>query len=404
MIRYRDIQMRIDSDSGNQHNHTEHWPFYSLIHKFITKGKQLNDKNVASQVVKEEPMELEVVTGIQDEFCAKCYFKIESDLIQCEGECQKFYHLTQNCTGLPLDVLQKIILHDNQPWICKSCVDAKRELHNMNDESKNIWMGETDPEKIAKELNLDDFTESHENYEFSSNINGYLNNTKDFYSNNIDLNSIALPDYDILDDNNDDFLDLKSYLKIQEINFEEFNHEIMELQHENETLKLQIEDLEVKHHYFDQLALQNEIEIVALPQTPNENLIKLFLQICSVLLDVQMEKTSIINCFRTPQRYNDIPNIVIKLKDNATKKAVLKNRKGKYFSTISLGILPGKIFYINERLTQYYSNLYKSAKDLKKRGKIKDVWVDGGRILVRKNDVTRILILDHLHKIKELES
>lgn len=390
LIRYREIQTRVDVDSQNKQSYTEHWPFYLVMHNFATKGKRLK--------IKRRMQKSMGFLGFQDEdfsfskhICGKCGLKITTNEIKCEGDCQNYYHLSQACTEIP----HEIISNRAQPWICKKCVITKREYCESDSFCKenNVWnnfTAETDPEIIANELNLEDFTES-------------LENEQPEISNNEQLHSIKFTE-DLSDTYNDNISDLKCYLKYQENNFEQFNHEILELQHENQSLKLQIEDLEVKHHHFDQLALRDEIEIVALPQYPNENLIKLFLKICSTLLDIEMHESSIIKCFRTPQRYNNIPNIVVKLKDSATKKLVLKNHKGKYFSSLSLGILPGKIFYINERLTQYYSDLYKRAKELKKMGKIKQVWVDNGRILVRKDDVSRVRILDHLNKINEFET
>jgi hypothetical protein len=68
-------------------------------------------------------------------------------------------------------------------------------------------------------------------------------------------------------------------------------------------------------------------------------------------------------------------------------------RAKKNFSTKDLGCNENRTIYINESLSAYNRRLYSAAKELKKQGKLKYLWVRNGTIFVRKEDGGRKITL-----------
>jgi hypothetical protein len=60
--------------------------------------------------------------------------------------------------------------------------------------------------------------------------------------------------------------------------------------------------------------------------------------------------------------------------------------------------------FINENLSPHYRNLLYKVKEVAKENDFKFVWVQRGKILVRKNEETRVILkIDSAHDLQKLE-
>lgn len=89
------------------------------------------------------------------------------------------------------------------------------------------------------------------------------------------------------------------------------------------------------------------------------------------------------------------PPIIIKFNKKVDKELVLKNKKGITLDT-SL-IYPDsekRYIYINENMTKYYKQLFKKARDLKRKNTVKFAWFKNGKVFIKKTDDSQSIVFD----------
>lgn len=184
---------------------------------------------------------------------------------------------------------------------------------------------------------------------------------------------------------------------------------IMELKSENEKLKNKSQALQHDLNFLEQLALQNTLEIHGVPQKSNKNLISICCEI-SKALGVNLAISDISNVYRlirkntSNQSTKPLP-IILKLSHQMVRDAILNNRKLKsHFNTIHIGwpAIEKHPIYIRESLSLMNRRIYSAAFDLKKNGKIKFLWIAGGKIYYRREEGTLRLQLFNLENVEKL--
>jgi len=104
----------------------------------------------------------------------------------------------------------------------------------------------------------------------------------------------------------------------------------------------------------------------------------------------------------------DRATISIELSSNSLKKEVMLGKKSNY-KKLNAAVFnkndKSKI-YINETLSSYFRALYTAAKELKKREHIKFLWFKNSRILLRKDENSKVVIVrsfEDLNNIKQTD-
>lgn len=169
--------------------------------------------------------------------------------------------------------------------------------------------------------------------------------------------------------------------------------QINELKAENTVLKDRIVALEQRER-------NSNIEITGFPQTSNENTRNIVEKI-AFKVGLKLEVRDILACHRVPTRVpNKPPNIIAHLRDRLLRAqfvSACKNfnkTKGYLSANIIHESLPNTKIYVNEHLSPDMKVLRATVKQKANESGYKYVWVEEGRIKVRR-DKEKPLIIRH---------
>lgn len=138
------------------------------------------------------------------------------------------------------------------------------------------------------------------------------------------------------------------------------------------------------------------MEIQAVPETRNENVLQLFRNLCKTI-NLQIDDNMVHSCRRVAKfvASSSRPrNILVTLSSSRVRDEVLsaclrynKQHKELPLNTTSLGLpLERGPIYVNEHLSPDCKALHAATRAAAKNKKYKYVWVRYGRIYVRKDD------------------
>jgi hypothetical protein len=178
-----------------------------------------------------------------------------------------------------------------------------------------------------------------------------------------------------------------------------FQESIDTLKNENDALKTRCKNLEenlvkssselheLKSHIRDlqQYSRLNNLEIVGVPLTKNEDVYALLEKVASTI-NVPWLRNEISVAHRLPSSQKDRhPNIVVRFISRSTRAAWLsaaKQKKGLDAVHLSSAFKPTPV-YINEHLTSHSKAVLSSAKRMVREQQLAFAWVKEGRVLVR---------------------
>lgn len=197
-----------------------------------------------------------------------------------------------------------------------------------------------------------------------------------------------------------------SKLSALHVRIDDLVTEIECLKSENTDLKSRVVTLESTVNSLEQNCLRRTLEIHGVPVKSGERPDLLLADVARAL-GVNCEPDTVDSVFRarrrtTTQENPPPPPIVVNFVRQGVRDEFLQKRKVKRdFSTRDIGWSDphSSAIYLNESLTFSNKKLYASARDLKKSGKVKYVWIKNGRILLRCKDgdpVVRIKSLSDL--------
>jgi hypothetical protein len=155
--------------------------------------------------------------------------------------------------------------------------------------------------------------------------------------------------------------------------------------------------------YLKQQALSNNLRISGVPLTPDQDLVKLMINISKFfgveMTEADITKTRLINTKKGPL-------IIVTLNTKDKRDEILFNRRGKsiYAEEIGLRNNGRQQIYIQEDLTKEIQEIYFHARQLRKFG-VTQVIPSDGRILVRlpNNKKVNIRSIEHVQSLaKEL--
>jgi hypothetical protein len=177
---------------------------------------------------------------------------------------------------------------------------------------------------------------------------------------------------------------------------------------DNSTLNDRLSDLETQLNVLEQNTLKNTVEIHGIPilngEVPSAIVCKI-----GLALGIRIEASDIESSYRIGKvRQNSLnnPPLVVKFARINLADEFVKSRRVKRnlsLSDLDLGISSDKQVYVNESLSPHYRKLFNLAKDLKRNGKLKYLWVRGGRLYARKSDGGEKYIIRNENDIENLK-
>lgn len=167
----------------------------------------------------------------------------------------------------------------------------------------------------------------------------------------------------------------------------------------NEKLQTDITKIKAQLNKQEQLNLRNNVIIQGIPQKQNENLTDILKKIAEKL-EVQN-----INKFSAYRIGNDSGNneykpIKVEFGDENIKLKIMKSKNRFHLTSRDLGYNENKKVYLNHDLTPTNLELYRAARIHKKNKDYKFLWINNGNILMRKDEHSRVILVQDLEQLK----
>lgn len=198
--------------------------------------------------------------------------------------------------------------------------------------------------------------------------------------------------------------------KAQRENHKELATKVEDNSSDIEYINGDLENINYKLNNLMQEKLSLNLIINGVPKSENEN-IKTVMSTIFTTMGLELEDDSITDLYRIHNR-NNTPPIIVKLKNKSIKDSILKVRKsnnpdgqqkGKSLYAKDVGFDSEKQIFINEELTQQSRNLLNAAKKmLKEQANFKFIWASDGKILAKKDEHSKILIVRNKWQVQEM--
>lgn len=188
---------------------------------------------------------------------------------------------------------------------------------------------------------------------------------------------------------------------------------IKELESENSNIKRQLNQVEDKLGQMDNLSRSLNIEIQAVPERTNENVVALFKKLCEVV-GANIEDSSIRACRRVAKMNTGSSrprNILVTLASPRQRDMVIsavhrynKNHSDAMLNSVHLGMPPTLAcrIYVAEHLSPELKILHAETRKLASNHNFKYVWVRYGKIYVRKDDGSGAVQVRNEETLKKL--
>lgn len=183
--------------------------------------------------------------------------------------------------------------------------------------------------------------------------------------------------------------------------FTEVLARMAKLERENNALKLEVDDLNLRLDSVEQHNRSNNFEIQNVPEKSGENILTI-VEIIGKSINMPIDANSIDHVTRVPTKIKTSPkNIIVRFSSKIKRDCFLSAYKAKRIESgeVRAGMEVKELscrLYINEHLTTKNKILFREARVAAKEKQYKFVWIQNGNILVRKDDKSKILhIVDH---------
>lgn len=299
--------------------------------------------------------------------------------VQCSG-CRCFYHANAQCSELKKDQSEIFRSMPGVKWLCQSC---RTTSDNGSDNDRHVQ--EVRRSSLSRRSII-----GNDNVSSGSSIENELRLLRE---------SVSFC--------SDKISDFESTLK----QFSTALKNIEGLKVEQEKIKTDVIALSNKLNDLEQFSRNKNLEIHGVPELKNENLLKVFENICAhVNFDVNVDKVDYIH--RIQNRNTEHPKpILIRFTSRLVKENMLGAVRVKQHAEFSKNKKPGlwlvgaqKPIFINENLTSDKKRLYKEARQFAKEKRYKFVWVRNGNIFLRKDETSKIQLVDCPLFLKKLEN
>ncbi len=150
-----------------------------------------------------------------------------------------------------------------------------------------------------------------------------------------------------------------------------------------------------KVQQLEQKTLSNNIEISGVPAMENEDLTEVLHRLFEHA-DYQFSDATIKDAYRKkPNKKSGLPGVVIATFDClANKTCFMKKIKGKQLTSEFISSSHCRPIYINDHLSRVNKYLFYLARCMRRKGDIKYVWIDNGKVLVKKAEGMESIVVE----------
>lgn len=282
--------------------------------------------------------------------------------------------------------------------------DCANDLKNPANTSRGVSQTTTEPITMEKISQLMDD-------KLNSLLSYYLNNLRSSMKTDIDnmirdrIDGLKQEFTSTTDFLHDEQLDIKKQIEAQ-------NSVVKSLEEENCALKQQISKISTKLSSIDNMTRSLNIEIHAVPENKNENLLTLFRKLCDVV-GANIEESSIRACRRVSKvdpKSTRPRNVLVTLASSRQRdlviSAVTRYNKSHSNALLDSGLLgvpgnPNRI-YVAEHLSPEMKMLYAETRRFAKVNNYKYTWVRYGNIYTRKDDSSSAILIKNSNCLAKL--
>lgn len=167
----------------------------------------------------------------------------------------------------------------------------------------------------------------------------------------------------------------------------------------NSDLKKELQCIKKQLNNQEQSSLNNNIIIQGIPYRKTEDIKELVSRVADSL-GVQNNAQIAYRLGNVKEESKVLP-IRVTFKNEADKKNWMVAKRQKKITTADLKVDDDhKQIYINHDLTKHNLELYKAARQHQKENNIKYLWINKGKILLRKNDTSRTELVEDENDLK----
>ncbi|XP_039278707.1 uncharacterized protein LOC120350214 [Nilaparvata lugens] len=181
---------------------------------------------------------------------------------------------------------------------------------------------------------------------------------------------------------------------------------INELRGENNGLRKQISDLQLRVDEAEQYSRRNTIEIHGVPVQKGENVVTIVKDI-GRSLGFPVNDSMIDACHRLRSKVGSgrHPGIIVRMVRRLDAEELLQKRRVKRnFNTHDIGLTakPAEPVYLNECLSPARRTLFSAARKVKNEKNYSYLWVRGGKIFLRKEQGLSVITVTKMEDLEKL--
>lgn len=304
--------------------------------------------------------------------CVVCAASVQSRSVKIAcSECKRICH--GGCVNMSKADIECLVT-DKQVWRCPPCAKARRRSMSAVSAAQEGTASISDVIFMLEEAKED-----------RKRIESQFNASFEFTHGKIE--------------------DQSKLIEEQSKKIEECLKHIEGVTAENNQLRDKVKKLEARLEEVEQYTRANSVEIFGVPEERGEDTYAVVQKVCAAL-DFNIERVQIDVCHRLgkPRDSGRPAGIIAKFVRRDDKLNLLAKRKVKRnFSTQNLGYAhPAVPIYINDSLSPERKKLYAAAREVKKEKGYTYLWVQSGKILMRKEQgtpVCRISSMDDFNKL-----
>jgi hypothetical protein len=161
---------------------------------------------------------------------------------------------------------------------------------------------------------------------------------------------------------------------------------------QNIKLSIEVSNLSKRVNFLEQKSIENNIEIIGVPEDNNENCVELISNITSKL-NIGL---SVRSAYRISSGQKNKPRKIVAILDSKENKhkLITEARKLKLKAKNLNAEWANDNIYINEQMTQVNKYIFFKARSAVREVGYKFIWFKDAKIFVKKNDTSKVLIID----------
>lgn len=326
--------------------------------------------------------------------CDKCKVIINlrtSKAIFCDGDCKKAWHIAK-CINISEEKYGEIVKNGEKSWFCGACKAKREKRRSLLIEStlnNNNNSNATTPKTAS--------IPSNSQFSFDLPTTPQIITLDLLYN---EIKSIKTEQFKLLHM----FDSFKKTLNDYKVITENLVKENIDLKNDIKILHSKILNCENKFDKDKQNKLDNNVIINGVTEIENENIMDIVTNISKEFeVNTNNDDFEKIVRIKTASEKSGLPRgILVIFKDKSKRNKLIENRKRKvYTDTIGMTGEKKQVF-ISEHLTKRKQYISKIARDKKRLGLIKYVWIKNGDIFVRSTDDSKIIKIKNINQLEQI--